>query len=144
MNSHDDAIYRLDLARGYAKEANTDFRARHWWSCVSNAQVAIENAGKAIIECYEPAEKVHEVSPQMTRLLGKGLMPATIQKTFEELVPIFTQHGRTEHIQSTYGDDRTRTPPWKIYDKAKATESVSDMRKVILMAQKVIKQHFGK
>lgn len=142
MNSHDDAKYRLDLALGYAKEAEDDLSTERWWACVSNAQVAIENAGKALIACFEPVEKVHELVPQLERLLKREQLPDALRRTLAGLVPIFARHGHGEHIKSTYGDDSTRTPPWQIYKTDDARRAVTDMQTVIRTAQQVMDDYF--
>ncbi len=42
MRSH--AEYRLRVAAGFLKEAEQNFRFQLWRSCMSNAQLAVENA----------------------------------------------------------------------------------------------------
>lgn len=40
--------YRLELARGFLEEALQDLELERWRSAVDGAQLAVENAGKAV------------------------------------------------------------------------------------------------
>ena len=42
MNSDDDVKYRLNLAKGFLREAEEDFGLNRWRSCVDNAQLSNE------------------------------------------------------------------------------------------------------
>jgi hypothetical protein len=42
------------LAKGFQQEAEQDFQLQRWRSCVDNAQLSVENSGKAIIALIEP------------------------------------------------------------------------------------------
>jgi len=43
-----DVAYRLALVEGFLAEAEQDVGLERWRSCVNNAQLAVENAGKAV------------------------------------------------------------------------------------------------
>ncbi len=47
MSTSRDVDYRIALAAGFLAEADQDFTLERWRSCVDNAQLALENAGKA-------------------------------------------------------------------------------------------------
>ena len=51
MNSREDVEYRLNLSRGFLKEAEEDFDLKRWRSCVDSAQLSVENSGKALQIC---------------------------------------------------------------------------------------------
>ena len=78
MDSEQDVNFRLRLAEGFLQEAEEDLILSRWRSRVDNAQLAVENAVKAILARYGPVPKTHEVA----RLL------ANLQQ-LEELDPTF-------------------------------------------------------
>lgn len=142
MNSHEEARFRLELAEGYLREAEKEFRTSHWWTTVSNAQIAIENAAKATVALFEPVEKVRDPSKQLAEILARKPMPQSIAKKVAVLIGFFPQHGRAEHIKATYGEDKTHTPPWKLFIKRDARTALTDARKSIQNAQAIFKHHF--
>jgi HEPN domain len=62
MNSHDQAHYRLRLAEGFFDEAREDMHSQRWRSCVSNGQLAAENAAKAVLGLLGPIGRTHNPS----------------------------------------------------------------------------------
>ena len=60
MNSNDDVTYRSNLAKGFFGDAEDDLKLRRWSFCVDNAQLAVENAGKAILMLFGVSSKTHE------------------------------------------------------------------------------------
>lgn len=44
--------YRLELARGFLREAEQDLTLARWRSSVSHAQLAVENSLKAVIGLF--------------------------------------------------------------------------------------------
>ena len=48
MRADRDVAYRLALVEGFLAEAEQDVGLERWRSCVNNAQLAVENAGKAV------------------------------------------------------------------------------------------------
>ena len=55
MDSERDVDFRLRLADGFLGEARDDVTRARWRSCVDNAQLAVENAVKAVIARFVPA-----------------------------------------------------------------------------------------
>ena len=68
MNSKRDTEFRLKLAAGFLMEAEEDVRLSRWRSCVDNAQMAAENAAKAVIAMRGPVPKVHQLHRALSRL----------------------------------------------------------------------------
>ena len=60
MNSIEDAKYRLRVAKGFLAEARQDFELGRWRSCVDGAQLACENALKAVIALWSPVPRTHD------------------------------------------------------------------------------------
>jgi HEPN domain-containing protein len=135
MNSHEEAQFRLDLAEGYLREAEEEFKLERWWATVANAQLTVENAGKAVVALFEPVEKLHDPSKQLAEILSREQIPDAIAKRINALVGFFPRHGHGEHIKATYGEDKTFTPPWKLFTKPEAKTALSDARKSMRCAR---------
>jgi HEPN domain-containing protein len=69
MNSREDVEYRLSLAKGFLKEAKEDFQLKRWRSCVDNAQMSVENSGKAILTLFGVPPKTHEPAKHLKKLI---------------------------------------------------------------------------
>lgn len=48
------ALYRLKVAQGFLAESRQDVQIRRWRSAVDNAQLAVENAAKAVLALAVP------------------------------------------------------------------------------------------
>ncbi|HYK91359.1 MAG TPA: HEPN domain-containing protein [Acidobacteriota bacterium] len=69
MNDRDLTQYRLRLAEGFLREAEQDFQLERWRSCVDNAQLAVENAGKAVLALFGVIPKTHDPARQVAQIL---------------------------------------------------------------------------
>ncbi|MFQ5611254.1 MAG: HEPN domain-containing protein [Anaerolineae bacterium] len=142
MNTIDEARYRLMLAEGYLDKAEGFFRQDAWHDCVRDAQGSIENAGKSIIACFTPIEKTHDPVKQIEALLKKGGIPSTIRESIEAALPALSALGREDHIRATYGDETTFTPPWDLFDEAKAEAALRAARQATTTARRVFQDLF--
>jgi len=68
VNSREDVLYRLNLAKGFLKEAQEDFQLKRWRSCVNSAQLSVENSGKAILMLFGISPKTHEPAKHLRKL----------------------------------------------------------------------------
>jgi HEPN domain-containing protein len=107
MNSREDVDYRLKLAKGFLKEAQEDFQLKRWRSCVANAQLSVENSGKAILMAFGVSPKTHEPAKHLSKLIQKSKIPEEIKARIEEIIP-------------DYGDESAYKLPWDIFDKKSA------------------------
>ena len=69
MSASRDVDYRIALAVGFLREAEQDFTLERWRSCVDNAQLAVENAGKAALALFGIAPKTHDPARQLAAVL---------------------------------------------------------------------------
>ncbi|MGE5248905.1 MAG: HEPN domain-containing protein, partial [Bacteroidota bacterium] len=69
MNSPDLVQYRALLAEGFLKEAEQDFSLERWRSCVDNAQLATENAGKCVLALFGVTPKTHDPAQEVAQVL---------------------------------------------------------------------------
>ena len=61
VNSPNESFYRLELAKGYLTDAESDTKDKRWDKCLGNSQEAIENAGKSILTHFRPAPHTHDI-----------------------------------------------------------------------------------
>ena len=61
VDSERDVDFRLRLADGFLGEARDDVTRARWRSCVDNAQLAVENAVKAVIARFVPVPRTHDL-----------------------------------------------------------------------------------
>ena len=105
MNSDDDVKYRLNLARGFLREAEEDFGLNRWRSCVDNAQLSVENSGKAILMLFGVSPKTHEPAKHLAQLMENSEIPAPILQQMRDILPDFLLLGMEEHLMTDYGDE---------------------------------------
>ena len=54
-----DAQYRFRIAQGFLEESRQDVGLTRWRSAVDNAQLATENAAKAVLALVGPVGRTH-------------------------------------------------------------------------------------
>jgi len=69
MNPRQDTEFRLKLAAGFLREAEEDIQLSRWRSCVDNAQMAVENAAKAVIAMRGPVPRIHKTGGALSKML---------------------------------------------------------------------------
>ncbi|MBI3360355.1 MAG: HEPN domain-containing protein [Chloroflexi bacterium] len=121
MNSHDDPLYRLKLAKRSLAKAENDAVDGQWDDCLAEAQEAVENAGKAILGHFRPIPKTHDVIGPLKRLTDKGNLPDAIRQDIEASLDAFRNMGLATHIRAAYGDELTGTVPWELIQEPEAT-----------------------
>ncbi len=67
--------YRLRLARGFLQEAEQDASLGRWRACVAHAQLAVENALKAVIALFAPVPRTHAPADVLSMMLEEGRRP---------------------------------------------------------------------
>jgi len=136
MNSQADAEYRLRLAKGFQKEAEQDFQLQRWRSCVDNAQLSVENAGKAIIAIFEPVERTHNPAVNLRKLIDKKLIDNTLLNDLNTALNFFDELGFEEHFLTDYGDEKTYQDPWSLFSDEDAQKALDIMQKCLAVAEK--------
>lgn len=135
MNSQHDAEYRLRLAKGFQKEAEQDFQLQRWRSCVDNAQLSVENSGKAIIAIFEPVEKTHNPAINLRKLIAKGLVDSVLLGDLNAALTYFDELGFEEHFLTDYGDETNYRDPWSLFSEDDAQKALEIMRRCLVVAE---------
>lgn len=129
MNSPDDLSFRLNLARGFLKEAEQDLTLHRWRSCVDNSQLSVENSGKAALSLFGILPKTHEPVRQVAALLRNETLPSVIRQLLEHILPDLLSFGQREHILTDYGDEETLTLPWDLFTQQSASDALETARR---------------
>lgn len=139
MNSTEDVTYRLDLATGFLAEADQDFQLGRWRSCVDNAQLSVENAGKAILALVGVPGKTHEPARHVAELAEDEGLPAEIRGRIKEALPHLVSLGTEEHFMTDYGDEQSYTLPWDMFTDESAVAALEAARACLPISTDVVR-----
>ena len=87
MSASRDVAYRIALTAGFLVEAEQDFVLERWRSCVDNAQLTVENAGKAALALFGIAPKTHDPARQIASILREQALPAEVSELLRAMLP---------------------------------------------------------
>ena len=139
MNPKRDTEFRLKLAAGFHGEAEEDVRLSRWRSCVDNAQMAVENAAKAVIAMRGPVPKIHQLHRVLSRL-SRDAQLKSLSREMAALSESTQKLGFEAHIRTDYGDESEYRTPWEIFDREGAEEALSVARQAQDLARRIIEQ----
>ena len=105
VNALDLSQYRIRLAEGFLKEAEQDFGLERWRSCVDNAQLATENAGKCVLALFGMVSRTHDPAQQIAQILRSQNPSSTLRGLMEKVLPDLLALGSAEHFLTDYGDE---------------------------------------
>lgn len=137
MNAPDLVQYRLHLAEGFLKEAEQDFGLERWRSCVDNAQLATENAGKSVLALFGVVPKTHDPAQQIAQILRTQNLPLSRREAMEKMLPDLLALGSAEHFLTDYGDEVTFKLPWDLFDQSAAADALQAARRSINCARAI-------
>lgn len=135
MSASRDVDYRIALAAGFLKEAEQDFTLERWRSCVDNAQLAVENAGKAALALFGIAPKTHDPARQIAAVLRDQELPADVSAMLHAMLPDLLVLGAETHFLTDYGDEANYTLPWDLFTRQTAGDALQAARRLVQMAQ---------
>jgi HEPN domain-containing protein len=140
MNAHDQAHYRLRLAEGFLDEAQHDMHSQRWRSCVSSAQLAVENAAKAVLGLLGPIGRTHNPSVFLLEALQSGRFSQTVRAQVERLAECALLLGPAVHVKSDYGDEETLQTPWELFDEGRAKQAVGLAEEAVSLARQILER----
>lgn len=100
MNGSQHARYRLKLARGFLAEGEQDMQLARWRSVVDNAQLAVENAAKAVLALVMPVGRTHNPAPLLRESVDAGLFADDVVALVLRLAECTEELGYDIHIQT--------------------------------------------
>jgi HEPN domain-containing protein len=138
VNSRKDVQYRISLAEGFLREAEMDYGLERWRSCVDNAQLTVENAGKAILALFEVAGRTHAPAPLLTALTEDTAIEKEVRTAIGDALPDFLTVGADEHFMTDYGDESSYILPWDLFTRESADSALGAARKCRAAANKIV------
>ncbi len=135
MSLAKDVEYRIALAAGFLAEAEQDFGLERWRSCVDNAQLAVENSGKAALALFGIAPKTHDPARQIAAVLREQSLPSDISELLHTMLPDLLILGTGAHFLTDYGDEANYTLPWDIFTQETADDALQAARRSVQSAR---------
>lgn len=134
MSTSKDIEYRIALAAGFLTEAEQDFTLERWRSCVDNAQLAVENSGKAALALFGIAPKTHDPARQIATVLREQTLPPTVSELLHAMLPDLLILGAETHFLTDYGDEASYTLPWDLFTQQTAEDALQSARRSVQKA----------
>ena len=141
MVSLADAEYRLRVARGFLDEAQQDAELGRWRSAVHNAQLAVENAAKAVLALCGPVGRTHNPALQLRNTLNEAMFKWPDPNSVQRLADLAEMLGFDVHVQTDYGDEMEGRTPWELFDEDDARQSVAIATEASELAQQIVGMH---
>jgi HEPN domain-containing protein len=134
------AAYRLKLARGFLEEARQDANLSRWRSAVDSAQLAVENAAKAVLTMAGRIGRTHNPATQVRRLIEEGRFDAGFSERLERLAELAELLGPDIHVQTDYGDEVGGRTPWELFDESDAREALAISEEAVGLAEQLLRE----
>ncbi len=138
MQADRGTAFRLALAEGFLREAEQDFELGRWRSCVDNAQLAVENSGKAVLALFGVSPKTHDPAREIAALLRMGRVAEPLAGRLRQMLPDLLALGQAEHLLTDYGDEASYRLPWEIFTAESAEEALGCARKAAAGAREAV------
>jgi len=152
MNSEDEAAHRLSLCEFHLKGAREEMEdylksgdRDHLAHCVSEAQLSIENAAKALLFCSRIPSKSHDVSSELKRMveeLSQVIPPNILEGT--KMLGVWVKETAPEHWRADYGDEAAHLLPGQLYDEPKTRDILNKAEEAFSLAKEFISFWFKK
>ena len=138
-----DATYRLRVAAGFLEETHQDAELSRWRSAVATAQLAVENAAKAVLALLGPVGRIYNPAVQFRQALGDELFPVALREHVTRLAELAETLGFDIHIQTDYGDEMGGRTPWELFDEADARQAQELAEEAVSVASSVVSALVG-
>jgi len=138
VNSRNEISYRLALSEGFLSEARQDLELGRWRSCVDDAQLSVENAGKAVLSLFKVTPKTHDTAQEIAKLLREGSLAREVNEILLHMLPDLLALGKQEHFLTDYGDEATYTLPWDLFDQDSSQEAMTIAERSLKVAKELV------
>lgn len=138
MSSEEEVRYRQRVAQGFLNEARQDADLRRWRSAVDNAQLATENAAKAVLALLGPVGRTHHPAVPLRQAVTEGLFPVHSQDWVRRLIELAELMGPDIHKQTDYGDEVGGRTPWELFAETDARQALVAAEEAIGLVEVII------
>lgn len=132
--------FRLELARGFLREAQEDLSLQRWRAWVSNAQLAAENALKAVVSLFSPVAKTHNPGHMLLELVARQQIPERWQPAVQQIAEASQPLGPQLHVRTDYGDEFAGRLPWEMFGQTDAEEAVALASDLLRQVKELIQE----
>jgi HEPN domain-containing protein len=134
-----DVEYRLRIAQGFLDESRQDVALNRWRSAVDNAQLAVENAAKAVLALIAPIGRTHNPAPLLRQALDEGRFDVAQQSAVRRLAECAELLGFDIHVQTDYGDEFQGLTPWELFNDHEAGEALAIAEEAVNLAHGIVR-----
>lgn len=131
-----DVQYRFRIAQGFLEESRQDVALTRWRSAVDNAQLATENAAKAVLALVAPVGRTHQ--PALLLRQALQIFSPSHQQYVERLSEQAEMLGFDVHVQTDYGDEMEGVTPWELFNEDDARSALAIAEEAVRLAQLII------
>jgi HEPN domain-containing protein len=131
-----DAQYRFRIAQGFLEESRQDVALTRWRSAVDSAQLATENAAKAVLALVGPVGRTHQ--PALLLRQALQIFSPSYQQYVERLSEQAEMLGFDVHVQTDYGDEMEGVTPWELFNEDDARSALAIAEEAVRLAQLII------
>ena len=131
-----DAQYRFRIAQGFLEESRQDVTLTRWRSAVDNAQLATENAAKAVLALVGPVGRTHQ--PALLLRQALQIFSPSHQQYVERLSEQAEMLGFDVHVQTDYGDEMEGITPWELFNEDDARSALAIAEEAVGLAKLII------
>ena len=103
-----------------------------------SAQLAVENAVKAVIARFVPVPRTHELVTPLDVLLASGRLTSGVLDALAELRQSAAELGHEQHVRSDYGEEAAFKTPWELFDAADARRAMTVAERSVTLAQSIL------
>ena len=137
LDPAEEVAYRLALAREHLDRARRRFQVEDWAGVVEAAQLAAENAAKAVIAHFHVPSWSHDPLGELEELVPH--LPPTVVESALKLAAA-ARALAPEHGLATYGKPQERLTPAQLYSAEKASEALRIAEEALLAAERILKE----
>jgi HEPN domain-containing protein len=129
--------YRLKLATGFLEEARQDITLGRWRSVMDNAQLAVENAAKAVLALIGPVGRSHQPGPLLREAITQERFPKPHLEQLMRLAERAELLGPDLYIQTDYGDEAGGLTPWELFDEGDAQQALAMAEEAVSLTENI-------
>lgn len=102
---------------------------------MDNAQLAVENSGKAALVLFGIMPKTHDPARQVAAILREQELPTNVSELLHAMLPDLLVLGTETHFLTDYGDETSYRLPWDLFTRQTAEDALQSARRLVRIAR---------